>query len=252
MSESVAKTSSSLVIPMSPVHMLFCWMQMMQGCWSSSLKFTQTHWFSSILETLWCIISLLNPFLWMLIMPWTSKMCPLHIKNNFARVLLQLLLGERIRDRVHNATPSISVSYKWLHVSYLMPNISCNAVNVIQWYRYTLKWQRYFESTHHQKWGVQLYPECITTHLHGWCTERLNQFSHNGLDLRILLVQMLGQGPHEDDDALTDGVVGWRVGGFIQETLKDWKQGAYIGLKQEEGQYNTINILSFLPCNLVW
>ena len=48
-------------------------------------------------------------------------------------LLLLLLLGGCIRDREHNATPSISLQHKCLHVYCLMPDISCNAVNVIQW-----------------------------------------------------------------------------------------------------------------------
>ena len=49
-------------------------------------------------------------------------------------VLLLLLLGGCILDRVHNASPSISVRLKCLHVCYLMPDIYCNAVNVFQWW----------------------------------------------------------------------------------------------------------------------
>ena len=47
-------------------------------------------------------------------------------------LLLLLLLGGRIRDRVHNALPNISVQHQSLHVCYIMPNISCNAVNIVQ------------------------------------------------------------------------------------------------------------------------
>ena len=57
-----------------------------------------------------------------------------------------LLLGGHIRD-LHNATPSISVRHKCLHVCYLMPNISCNAVNVIQWFS-SSGWARQSQGNH--------------------------------------------------------------------------------------------------------
>ena len=66
---------------------------------------------------------------------WTMT-CPsnaLCTQNHLTQLLhVLLLLGRHIQDRIHNAMPSISVRHKCLHICYLMPNISCNAVNVIQ------------------------------------------------------------------------------------------------------------------------
>ena len=78
--------------------------------------------------------------------PFHSRYYFLYCSKQTVILLLLLLLGGHIRD-LHNAMPSISVRHKCLHVCYLMPNISCNAVNVIQWFS-SSGWARQSQGNH--------------------------------------------------------------------------------------------------------
>lgn len=61
-----------------------------------------------------------------------------------------------------------------------------------------------------------------------------DQFGHDGLDLGVALVQMLGERAHEDDHTLADRVVAGILRGVLQELLENRQQGDHIVLVEVE------------------
>lgn len=87
------------------------------------------------------------------------------------------------------------------------------------------------------------------------------ELSHNGFDLRVVLVKMFGQRSHENHYTLTNGVIAGILRGVLQKLLKNWQQGTDIILTQTaatsatapvRGTYaeRTYRVRSTFPCVL--
>ena len=85
-----------------------------------------------------------------LLLAWSSS---LEGRPDLGRVLvvpyafLLLLLSGRIRDRVHNAAPLVFVHHQCLHVRYVMLDIPCYTVDVVQWPSFS-GWARQSQADH--------------------------------------------------------------------------------------------------------
>ena len=56
------------------------------------------------------------------------------------RLPVLLLLGGRIRDRVHNAMPNISVQHQSLNIWNIMSSVSCYTVNIVHRSTMRMRW----------------------------------------------------------------------------------------------------------------